>query len=204
MSSSLDNLRTGRARRAATYVLPAAFALLGASGVTVKPVLGMRDLRHEIEAARARAVTCRTEREQAQAFEAAGGLRVVEAAITAVAGLLPERMSRIDVHALTTLCARRRGLRLDRVEVGDPQESGLPDVVDRVQLVPIELRGSGSLEHVARVADDLRAAGLPVAVREFSLTRTKPSETTFEFRLSLVLHQRSPLDEAAREQKDVP
>ncbi len=192
MISRAGNVRTGRAKRVAAFVLPAVCALLGASGVTAKPVLGMRELRGEVETARQRATACAALRERATRFESAGGLHAVDAAIASVKAVLPEALRPIDIHALVTLCFERRGIEIDSLAVLERRDSRHATLAEAVAETPVDVRGRARLSELASVVGDLRKAGLPAAVVEFSITRQDPASERFEFRLALALSQRVP------------
>lgn len=192
MIARCTNARSGRAARAAAFVLPAVFALLGASGVTVRPVLGMRELHAEVERARARAAACGEARERVARYDAAGGTVALDRALAVVTDALPRPLRTVDLHAIVTLAAERRGVEIASISILEPRESRHPTLGDAVVETPFELRGTARLSALAEIAVDLRRAGLPASVVEFTLARTDPAAERFEFRLSLALHQRAP------------
>lgn len=190
-SRSYDCVRRGRAARAGWFVVPALVALVGTSGVTVRPMIGRLAAHEELELARRRHRLHESARLDAERFEAAGGMAQLEAAHAALENLLPARVAPVEVSALCGLVAQRHGIALESVRISEPRETEHAVLVDRVVALDVEVAGRATLAAIGRIAPDLRAAGFPCAVREASLARREPADPLFHFRIALELFRRA-------------
>lgn len=186
-----DCMRSGRARRAGWFVVPALVALAGTSGVTVRPLLGRLDAYEELEFARRRTRLHAAARLESERFEAAGGMSRLEAAREALEGMLPERVAPVEVSALCGLLAQRHGIALEGVKIGEPRETKHAVLADRVVALEAELAGHATLAAIASLAPELRSAGFPCAVVEAAIARREPGEPVFHFRVALELYRRA-------------
>lgn len=201
-SHSFDSARSGAASRAAWFAVPALVAIVGTSGVTVRPVLEKHAAARELELANRRARSFEAARLDAERFEAAGGMARLDAALAAVTEVLPQRIAPVEIAALCGLIAERHGIALDGTTLGEPRETHYAVLGDRVVAIDAELTGRATLAALARIVPDLRAAGLPCAVIEASLARRDPAAEVFDFRLTLELCRRAerlaaPVDDLA-------
>jgi len=188
----IQNFRSGALRRSAWVAVPAVAAILGVSGVTVRPILGLDAAQLMRQEAAARLAACNAMRATADHLAASGVEARIELATKSVAALLPGEISAVEVHGLLQVLARRHAVLLQSVEIGITRDTSFVELEDRVVMLEVGLRGAGTLEGLNALVEDARTVGLPVSVNELTLTRAQPNEPQFEFRLMLGICHRAP------------
>ena len=167
----VSNLGSGKARRSAFVLLPASFAMLALSGLTLRPSLLQEQANLEREAAR-RLLEGTLELGAAQErFESGGGERRVRAALRAAEALVPDELSELELFAALDLLTRRLGLDVESLNVGDPTDAYLPEEAARTAMRVVTLIGRGPAAGILELPNVLGTAGVPVAVLEFGLSR---------------------------------
>lgn len=192
-----DNLRHGRLSRSAWILVPAALAIVATSGVVSRPAMRLGEARTTRARAEERLAQRAEELHRSEELARLAGTTDLAATAQAVRDLVPGPLSSLDTHGLVVLAARRAGLALESIEIGDPTTTTFQDLGDRVLARRVDVKGVGSLESIASTVDALRSAGLPVSVSEATLARSTVTVGAFEVRMTLSFHHRVPADSTA-------
>lgn len=189
--SGISNLKRGWAARGAALVLPAFVVVLALGGVTARPVLDATRARDELEIAKRRVEECRAERDQWERHRAARTVELADTLRDRMRARFPSEMTDVVAHGTVRIVAQRRGVELDRLQVGADRDAGLGGETERIVLREVALAGRASLADVVGLVDDLRALGFPTCINEVTLRRAM-SSSEFEFNLVIGLMHLAP------------
>lgn len=171
----------------ARLLVPLTLVALALAGVTARPSLEARAARAELEAAKARL----GEREREAALLAAlrdnGSLERARVGLVGLRDLLPARVSDLLAHGALRESARRAGVELTGLRIGEPLDADLGVEDESLRALPATLGGHARLSQIVALVEHLKAFGLPAAVLEISVMRPEPRQDVFEFELDLWL-----------------
>lgn len=200
--AQLTNRNRMLALRQARLIVPMSLAVLALVGVTARPSLEAQAARAELEAAKTRLGEREREAALLRSLREVSSLERARAGLATLREMLPAGVPDVLAHGALRESARRAGLELTSLRIGEPLAGGLSAGEDRVRALAATLGGRARLSQLAALLEQLEAFGLPAAVLEFSVVRQEARHDVFEFELDLGLLFRTSLEEASERDSD--
>lgn len=195
--AQLSNRNRALDLRQARLIVPLSVAVLALVGITARPSLEAQAARAELEAAKTRLGEREQEAALLRGMHEAASLERAQAGLAGLREMLPASVPDVLAHGALRESARRAGLELTSLRIGEPLAGGLSIGHDCVRALAVTLGGRARLSQIAAVVEQLEAFGLPAAVLEFSVMRQEARHDVFEFELELGLFFRASLEEAS-------
>lgn len=192
MTVTYGNLIEGRGKRVLVVLLPVVLLPLALAGVTIKPILHLRDASLAVEDAQARASQAEGLRNDLQKMgslsQSVGQALALEQALQR---MVPGQLRTLEVYSVLRRTAQVTGFTLNSLQVDEPV-AFLPALDGNAAgSRSVRLRGIGDSSGISAFVDQLRAAGLPVAVKSFAFVHRKTG-LPFDIDLQIDVFHRIP------------
>ena len=182
----VSSFRRGLLHRGAALIVPAALSVLALAGVAMGPALERGDYELALHAAEQRVAAGAQEPARHEALERAHTQTLATEALTRIHGMIPGDCSPVVAHGLIRAVSKIHGLDVE-VEIGVDADLGLTGAKDGLFARRVTLTGQGRLESLFALLSTLRALGYPTAVFGVAMTRDRPTDASFSFRVDLGL-----------------
>lgn len=190
--AEITNLRAGRGKRHAAFLVPTVLAALSLAGVATRPNLSMGTAVGDLSQAEQRVQERALHADSLQALGSEGGLERAEAVLAAVRSRLPAPLPDLELHGLLRLVAERGGAELASLEIGAAHDAGLEHLDDAAGVREVRIEGASALSGLLRVLRGCQSLGRPAAVLEFRVERSEEQER-YHWSVVLGLFESHPL-----------
>lgn len=192
MTVTYGNLIEGQGKRVVMFVLPVLVLPLALAGVTAKPILNLRDTSLTAQEAQARADDAKSLRQELDSMGPLNGAMGRALALEqALQEMVPGSLKTLEVYSAIRRTAQVSGYALISLQVDDPVLFQGPLDGRVIGSRSVRLKGTGNSAQVSAFVDQLRAAGLPTAVKGFALVR-RSSGAPFDIDLEVDVFHRIP------------
>ena len=192
MTVTYGNLVEGQGKRVVMFVLPVIILPLALVGVTAKPIMNLRNTSLTAQEAQERADDAKSLRQELDSMgplsEAMGRTLALEQALQQ---MVPGALKTLEVYSAIRRTAQIAGYALSSLQVDDPILFQGPLDGRVIGSRAVRLKGTGDSQQVSAFVDQLRAAGLPTAVKGFALVR-RNTGAPFDIDLQIDVFHRIP------------
>jgi len=190
--------------RSAALILPAALLPCMLVGVAVKPAMGVAQAKQEFHRLQELVNYCEGRREGLVEFGSIERLDTIDSLADELHGLIPEQPTLAMVYGKIRVAGDARHLTLQTIQFREREDLGLIIDEETVGMQQVVINGTGGLNNIAGLIDELKGRCLPAVPLAFNFARDKPEDDEFRFELRLgVFHYMSAsTDEAEDDSSD--
>jgi len=185
----IDNIKRRRPDRAALFLVPTLFALLGPAGVVAAPFLEYGKTQLQLADLSREATGLKAELQRNGDLLEQGTREHIQHRLQELDASIPPASSTVLLHALVRMVCRTDGIQLQSLAIGDPTDSELPRFEDFISTRKIRLNGEGNMAALVSVPQSLAALGFPNAVTSFDLSRSSSGKQPFSLALTLLVFE---------------
>jgi hypothetical protein len=190
--AEITNLRAGRVKRHAAFLVPTVLAALSLAGVATRPNLSMGTAVRDLSQAEERVQERAQHAERLQELGSSKGLELAEAVLAAMRSRLPAPLPDLELHGLLRLIAERCGVELASLQIGAAHDPGLEHLDDVAGLREVHVEGASTLSGLLGALRGFQSLGRPAAVLEFRVERSEEQDR-YHWSVVLGLFESHPL-----------